>query len=191
MQNGERPVQTMTNAEALRELDEADIALFRAVAGYHSPLLDRVMPILSEAASYSRLWMGVAGLISVFGGEKGRRVSAEAMASVAVTSAVANLAAKNLVRRPRPQSSVPEKRRLDQPDSSSFPSGHTASAAAFSSVVGDEIPLLYIPITILAGAVGFSRVYTGVHYPGDVLVGWMLGRAVGGLVRAFWPRRWR
>lgn len=191
MDNGDRPVETTSNAQALQELDEADIALFRAVAGYHSPVLDRIMPILSETANYSRLWMGVAGLLAVLGGRRGRLVSARAMTSVAVTSAVANLAAKNLVRRPRPQSGVPKKRRLEQPDSSSFPSGHTASAAAFSSVVGNEIPLLYIPVTTLAGAVGFSRVYTGVHYPGDVLVGWMVGRAVAAFMRAIWPKRWR
>lgn len=181
----------MTNAEALEELVEADIALFRAVAGYHSPILDRIMPVLSEAANYSRLWMGIAALFALVGKRRGRNAAAEAMSAVAVTSAAANLAAKSLVRRPRPQSAVPEKRRLEQPESSSFPSGHTASAAAFSSVIGDEYPWLYLPITALASAVGFSRVYTGVHYPGDVLAGWLLGRAVAGIVRAVWPRRWR
>jgi undecaprenyl-diphosphatase len=186
-----RPVETMSNSEALEELVEADIALFRAVAGYHSPTLDRILPVLSEAASYSRLWIGFASLLAAVGGDRGRGAAAEAMTAVGLTSAAANLAAKNLVPRPRPQSAVPEKRRLEQPESSSFPSGHTASAAAFSSVIGDEYPGLYIPITALAAAVGFSRVYTGVHYPGDVLAGWILGRAVAGAVRAFWPKRWR
>lgn len=191
MPNDNRPVETMTNAEALEELVEADIALFRAVAGYHSPTLDRIMPVLSEAANYSRLWIGLASLLAAVGGRRGRGSAAEAMTAVGLTSAAANLAAKNLVPRPRPQSAVPEKRRLEQPESSSFPSGHTASAAAFSSVIGDEYPGMYLPITALAAAVGFSRVYTGVHYPGDVLAGWILGRAVAGAVRAFWPKRWR
>jgi undecaprenyl-diphosphatase len=181
----------MTNARALEELNEADIALFQAVAGYHSPILDRLMPILSEAANYSRLWIGIGGLMAVFGGKRGRRTAAEALTALGITSAVANLAAKNLVRRERPRSAVPERRRLAQPESSSFPSGHTASAAAFSSVVGDEIPMTYIPMTALAAAVGFSRVYTGVHYPGDVLVGWFLGRTIAGIVRVVWPKRWK
>jgi membrane-associated phospholipid phosphatase len=181
----------MTNAQALVELNEADVALFQAVAGYHSPSLDRVIPVLSEAANHSRLWIGIAALMAIVGGRKGRSTAAEALTAVGITSAVANLAAKNLVRRKRPQSSVPERRRLAQPESSSFPSGHTASAAAFSSVVGDEIPMTYIPLTGLAAAVGFSRVYTGVHYPGDVLVGWLLGRIIGGLVRVVWPKRWK
>jgi undecaprenyl-diphosphatase len=65
-----------------------------------------------------------------------------------------------------------------KPDSSSFPSGHTASAAAFSGVIGRAYPAFWLPINALAGAIGFSRVYTGVHYPGDVLGGWLLGKSV-------------
>ena len=181
----------MSNAQALVELNEADVALFQAVAGYQSPLLDRVMPVLSEAANNSKLWIGIAALMAIFGGRKGRSTAAEGLAAVGITSAVANPAAKNLVRRKRPQSAVPARRRLIQPESSSFPSGHTASAAAFSSVVGDETPMAYIPITGLALGVGFSRVYTGVHYPGDVVVGWFLGRTIAGIVRVVWPKRWK
>jgi undecaprenyl-diphosphatase len=69
-----------------------------------------------------------------------------------------------------------------QPDSSSFPSGHSASAAAFSGIVDRAYPKLWLPINGLAAAVGFSRVYTGVHYPGDVLGGWILGKTVAFVV---------
>jgi undecaprenyl-diphosphatase len=148
----------MTNEEALRRLEDADIAVFEAVAGYSSPILDRTMPVLSEAASYSRLWFSIAGLLAVFGGTKGRRTAAEALTALGITSFFANVVLKRATDRRRPVSQVPEERRLPQPSSSSFPSGHSASAAAFSSVVGDEYPVLYIPITGLAGLVAFSRV---------------------------------
>ena len=78
--------------------------------------------------------------------------------------------------------SVPEARRLSQPGSSSFPSGHTASAAAFSGVVGRQLPGLRLPINVLAATVGFSRTYTGVHYPGDVAAGWLLGKGIAAIV---------
>lgn len=169
----------MTEEPSLVEkVQRIDSSVFDAVAGWSSPLLDKIMPRLSIAASYSRLWMGIAALFAVFGGSKGRKTAVEGMAAIATTSLLANVVGKPLVPRARPTDPVPEQRELKDPDSSSFPSGHTASAAAFSGIVGRAYPSLRIPINTLAGAVGFSRVYTGVHWPSDVLAGWILGKAV-------------
>jgi len=54
---------------------------------------------------------------------------------------------------------------------------HSGSAAAFAVVVGDVLPGL--PLGAAAAVVAFSRIYTGVHYPGDVVVGAALGTIVG------------
>lgn len=177
-------------ARALARLEEADEAVFAVVAGWHSPLGDAVLPPLSLAASYSRLWMAISAVTAVADGQRGRRSALQALAAVGITSAVANIAMKGLARRPRPGQEVPEERRLVQPDSSSFPSGHTASAAAFSAVMSDRYPQSRLPINALAATVGFSRVYTGVHYPGDVLAGWLLGKAVATVVVRGWPKKW-
>lgn len=171
----------------MSDLQQLDVDVFRLVAGMESPVLDRVLPPLSEAASYSRLWIGASALLAVAGGSRGRRTAAMGLTAIAGTSLVANAIVKPVFSRRRPTVEVPEERRLEQPASTSFPSGHTASAAAFSAVVGSQIPALAIPITGLAAAVGFSRVYTGVHYPGDVAVGWVLGRGVAAAVQHFWP----
>ncbi len=170
-------------APPLERVQALDEWAFRRVAEWHAPVLDRALPTLSEAASYSRLWMAVAALLAVFGGRRGRRTAAAGLVAIGATSALANITMKGLAKRPRPHLAVPERRRLEHPGSTSFPSGHTASAAAFSGVVGAEIPTLRTPLDALAVAVGFSRVYTGVHYPGDVAVGWVLGRTVAGVVR--------
>jgi len=162
----------------VEKVQRVDSSVFDAVAGWSSPLLDKIMPRLSIAASYSRLWIAIAALFAVFGGTKGRKTAVEGMAAIATTSLLANAVGKPLVPRARPTDPVPEQRELEDPDSSSFPSGHTASAAAFSGIVGRAYPSLWIPINTLAGAVGFSRVYTGVHWPSDVLAGWILGKAV-------------
>lgn len=162
----------------LHQAQEIDRSVFDAVAGWSPPFLDKVVPALSIAATYSRLWMGIAAVFAVFGGTKGRKTAVEGMAAIGVTSFLANVVGKRLVPRARPTDPVPEQRELKDPDSSSFPSGHTASAAAFSGIVDRAYPSLWIPINTLAGAVGFSRVYTGVHYPGDVLAGWILGKVV-------------
>jgi membrane-associated phospholipid phosphatase len=159
-------------------VEDGDEALFRLIAGWHSPVGDRLLPPLSEMASYSRLWVGIGALIGLFGGKQGRRAVVEAAVAVGITSALTNIAVKGIARRERPSSSVPQTRRLEHPESSSFPSGHTASAAAFSGVVGARIPEIWFPINSTAAAVGFSRIYTGVHYPGDVAAGWILGKVV-------------
>jgi len=162
----------------LQRLHEVDEEIFEQVSGWESPAMDHIMPALSQAASHSKIWMAVAVVLSLVGGKKGRRTAVQGLAAVAITSLLANLVAKGLFRRRRPTDQVPEERRLPKPESSSMPSGHTASGAAFARVVGAAYPGLRVPLNALAAAIGFSRVYTGVHYPADVLAGWLLGKGV-------------
>jgi len=72
------------------------------------------------------------------------------------------------------------------PLSTSFPSGHSASAFAFANAVSRELPALALGLHLLAGAVAYSRVHTGVHYPGDTIIGAIIGastaQAVSGLL---------
>jgi undecaprenyl-diphosphatase len=70
MGEGEPP----NGLERVRAFDKA---LFERVADRHAPWLDRTLPQLSLAASYSRLWMAIAALIAVFYGRPGRRAAAE------------------------------------------------------------------------------------------------------------------
>jgi membrane-associated phospholipid phosphatase len=65
------------------------------------------------------------------------------------------------------------------PDSTSFPSGHSATAFAAAIVVGAAYPRLRLPLLTLAGLVALSRVYLGMHYWSDVLAGSLLGVAIG------------
>ena len=61
------------------------------------------------------------------------------------------------------------------PSSTSFPSGHSAAAFAFATGVGHVLPPAAIPLRALAALVAYSRVHTGVHYPGDVVAGALMG----------------
>ena len=77
------------------------------------------------------------------------------------------------------------------PESHSFPSGHTASAFAFSSALGAEMPSLATPLRLMATTVAYSRVHTGVHYPGDVVIGALIGAGLGTGTRLVARRRRR
>ena len=79
----------------------------------------------------------------------------------------------------RPLLGVPESRWVLMPTSTSFPSGHSASAAAFAVAVGHLLPWTRWPLRSAAATVAFSRVYTGVHYPGDVVIGAAVGALLG------------
>jgi undecaprenyl-diphosphatase len=134
--------------------------------------------MLTRAADRSVLWMGIAGTLAVFGGPSGRRAARAGLVSVGVTSALANLVMKFASGRVRPDrdaAGVPGDRHVPMPRTSSFPSGHSASAFAFATAVGGELPFLALPLRGAATAVAYSRVHSGVHYPGDTIAGAALG----------------
>jgi hypothetical protein len=72
--------------EALRELGAVDRAVYEAVADTATPELDGPVRQLSNAASYSRLWLGIAAVIAVLGGRRGRRAALEGVLAIGVTS---------------------------------------------------------------------------------------------------------
>ncbi len=99
-----------------------------------------------------------------------------------INSVVVNLPMKLASSRKRPDrhaAGVPEGRHVPMPTSTSFPSGHSASAFAFAGAVAGSMPVVGAPLRGLAAAVAYSRVHTGVHYPGDVIVGSVVGATIG------------
>ncbi|NJQ02856.1 bifunctional phosphatase PAP2/diacylglycerol kinase family protein [Streptomyces zingiberis] len=174
-----------------RWLSEGDRAVFARVAAHHWPAGDRLLPRLTHSANHGLLWFGTAGVLWALGGARGRRAAARGVASLALASATVNTLGKRSVRRTRPLiDAVPHIRRARrQPTTTSFPSGHSASAAAFAVGVALESRALGTLLAPLAGAVAFSRVYTGVHYPSDVVVGAALGAGAAYAVRGLVPSR--
>jgi membrane-associated phospholipid phosphatase len=154
----------------LGHAERADVAIYAAVARTHNPTLDRVMCLVSGAANHARLWIGVASLLAAAGGRKGRRAAVDGLASIAVTAVMVNAALKPAARRQRPDRGPPLPRHVPMPRSRSFPSGHAASAFAFATGAAAKQPRGAVALHALAMVVAYSRVHTGVHYPGDVAI---------------------
>ncbi|MEU8433561.1 phosphatase PAP2 family protein [Streptomyces sp. NPDC029216] len=159
--------------------------LFDAVARRHWPAAERALPALGRAANHGVLWGGIAAALTALGAPRTRKAALRAAASLALASATVNTVGKWTVRRPRPLlEGVPLVRQpAVQPWTTSFPSGHSASAFAFTAGMALESPVWGAAVAPLAASVAFSRVYTGVHYPSDVAAGALIGVAAGFAVR--------
>ncbi|MBN0044488.1 phosphatase PAP2 family protein [Streptomyces actuosus] len=168
-----------------------DSRLFEFAAERHWPAAGPVLPRLSRSANHGVLWFATAAAIAVSGTPRARRAAARGAASLALASLAVNTLGKRSVRRPRPVlDPVPLVRRLKrQPITTSFPSGHAASAAAFATGVALESPGWGAAVAPLALSVVMSRVYTGVHFPSDVLAGAVLGMGAAYAGRALVPTR--
>jgi membrane-associated phospholipid phosphatase len=160
----------------LNEAKAIDSAVYEAIAASDTPSLDSAMRRLSRAADHGKLWFAIAAALALLGGPGGRLAARRGLISLGIASSFANLLAKPLATRRRPARQEAEdlaRRHVQMPRSSSFPSGHAASAFAFAT--GAAQPMLSAPLRVLAMLVGYSRIHTGVHYPADVLAGAFIG----------------
>jgi membrane-associated phospholipid phosphatase len=151
--------------------------VYGAIAASRTPTLDVAMRGLSRAADHSKLWFATAAAMALFGDSRSRRAARKGLLSLGLASGSAHLAKQLTARRRPPRRAAEELRRrhVPMPRSSSFPSGHAASAFAFATAAGNAQPVLSAPLRAVATLVGYSRVHTGVHYPADVLVGAFIG----------------
>lgn len=133
---------------------------------------------LSAIGYFGAVWIVLAVAISL---ATRRNVGFPVLltASIVWSADLLALAIKAGVERRRPSLSVPQADPLLGAGGWSFPSGHAATAFAgavsLTYLWRRGAPLFFL----LAAAIAFSRVYVGVHYPGDVLAGAALGTAVG------------
>jgi membrane-associated phospholipid phosphatase len=164
---------------------EADADTFAAVNRGHGDDADRVFAGLTDLGSMYAAG-AAAGALAALGRP---RPAARALAAAGLTWLLGQ-GVKEAVERPRPYDADPGGTRamIAPPMGTSWPSSHPAVFAAFATVAGRELGAGRAARVTLAGvglAVAASRVYLGVHYPSDVVSGFLMGRAVA----AMWPRR--
>ena len=124
----------------------------------HAPEpVDVVLRVLSSAANHGKLWFGIAA-VGVLAGGRSRRAGIRGVGSLAVASFTANSLVKPLVGRRRPdiERTHLARRIGSTPWTSSFPSGHSASAAAFATAAALELPASALVLAPVAAAVATS-----------------------------------
>ncbi|WP_436849369.1 phosphatase PAP2 family protein [Streptomyces massasporeus] len=163
---------------------ETDRRLAKWLAAGASPCVHRVLSVVEEMAEGTKLWCGAAAVMVSLGGRRGRKAAAAGLAAVALAQLASNGVCKQLADRPRPPKEwFPHDETEDRPDSSSFPSGHTAAAVAFTAAVAPTWPLAGAVCAVPAAMVAVERVQSGAHYPSDVAVGAAIGLTGAWLIR--------
>jgi membrane-associated phospholipid phosphatase len=171
------------SGEELGWLRRRDERLLEMVTSNGGVVADAIMPGASRIADRLLVWWLIAAVVAAGGDERSRRAVARAVLAMVVAGPISNLARTQIFDRTRPPGSLRARRPGRVPDSPGFPSGHTAAAAAFAAtLVYETSPQVSVPVAGLAAVVAYSRLYTGAHYPGDVVAGTTVGIAVAALV---------
>jgi membrane-associated phospholipid phosphatase len=159
--------------------NKADLALYKRVRSLaHTPHTVRWVRRYSRLGEHGAVWL-VVGAVGV--GTDGDRRAHWMRATAAVGGAyVLSTSIKLAIGRRRPViEDLPHL--MATPTGLSFPSSHSTSSFAAAQAFGRLLPRT--PLLAAAGAMAFSRLYLGVHYPSDVAAGAALGTALGSLGR--------
>ncbi|MGN0204484.1 MAG: phosphatase PAP2 family protein [Coprococcus sp.] len=139
------------------------------------PWLDIFFTFITNLGNAGWIWI-LAGII-LLACKKHRREGTAVLLALLIGFIITNLLLKNIVARPRPYTLLNELEILIKaPSDYSFPSGHTCSSvAAALTMLKLSDRRLGIAACILAALIAFSRMYVGVHYPTDVIIGALIG----------------
>ena len=140
-----------------------------------NPILDNIMIFITSLGNGGLIW--IAATIALLIPKKTRKAGVVSAVALLGSLIINNNIVKNIVQRPRPFVTFTDLQIIiPTPSEFSFPSGHTSSSFAAAAVFYRHLPKkLGIPSVILAGLIGFSRLYVGVHYPTDVIAGVLMG----------------
>lgn len=140
-----------------------------------SPILNSIMIWITSLGDAGKIWIVLTIVLLFY--PKTRKVGIMSAVALLGSLLINNYLIKNLVQRPRPFVTFTDLRIIiPTPSEFSFPSGHTSSSFAAAAVFYRHLPKkLGLPSVILAGLIGFSRLYVGVHYPTDVIAGALMG----------------
>ena len=164
--------------ELIQRLDEQ--ALRWIAETLRTPVMDKVFSLYTFLGNGGWAFV-LLGLILLFF-RSTRKAGVSSLAAMLLGLLVTNLTLKPLVSRPRPWVVMENFTTLvTSSDLNSFPSGHTCVAFAFGVALCAVLPQKWAKAAALIAAalMGFSRLYVGVHFPSDVIVGALVGTLCG------------
>jgi undecaprenyl-diphosphatase len=160
-------------------MSELDFAILNFIQEHlRSSVGDFLMPLISALGNAGLVWIALTCLLCAI--PRYRKAGITMALALLMDFIMCNIIIKPMVARIRPfDVNTNIILLIKAPADFSFPSGHTAAAfsATFSLAFGKN--KIWIPSAILASLIAFSRLYLYVHYPSDVLAGFILGMLLG------------
>ena len=150
-----------------------EFSFLYAIQEIHNPVLDKIMVFITSLGEDGILWLSI-GVICMFF-KKHRKMGAQLFLSMLCTYVLGNLILKNIFARPRPcDIDTAITLLVSHPRGFSFPSGHSINSMAAAVALFLNNKKIGIPAIIVAILMGFSRLYLFVHFPTDVLGGFVI-----------------
>ncbi len=164
-------------------LEKYDFKIIRYINSHLSNrILDKLMKWITALGNLGLIWI----VISIFLISKKdlRQEGLMVIAALILTAIVGECIIKHIVKRKRPFVIIGSEDDLliGTPRTYSFPSGHTASSFAVSSVFINTDNNITVFIVIIATLIALSRLYLNVHYPSDIIGGGILGFLCGSII---------
>jgi undecaprenyl-diphosphatase len=156
---------------------QIDFAIRAWIVLHRVPALDHIMWGISAAGRGGLVFLAI-GLMLTIARRMRPRDLAQLVLAILATSVLCDQILKPAIGRDRPFVRTADVAVIGtSPQDASFPSGHTATAFAGAVVLGRFAAALTPFWWLLAAAIGYSRIYVGVHYPSDVVGGALIGMA--------------
>lgn len=175
----EREREYLRNAvlKRLKPLDALDANVFLAINHLpHTRWLNGFFYSLTTIFNIVAPWYGEMGIAALRNRKQAKTILRESVIPLLLTTTLVELVVKPYFRRRRPFISIIQAIVIGKkPGTWSFPSGHAAAAFAGAWLLNHQRPRFSLLRYIVASLVGFSRIYLGDHYPGDVATGSLVG----------------
>jgi undecaprenyl-diphosphatase len=162
----------------LIELDKVLFFLFNVYLA--NPVTNLVMPIITNDNLLRLAFAAMVIVLLLFGNKRTRWLALFSIATLVITDQLSAGLLKGLIARPRPCHVFTDINLLVTCGGGySMPSSHAANVFGQAFLLSRNIKHIGWPLFIFAILVASSRVFVGVHYPGDVLGGFVIGAVAG------------